>query len=740
MLRAAESGLVSAPRPSGVAGSRAEWAEVVTTAQRVINAASAVQDEAIVAVCAIEDDVLEDGTVVEGHRAAGHVALDGPAIVSGALNVSTVHAEHRVRSAVRLAADEPAGSDTATGLAALHAAMRHGDLDAYRAGVVAEELEQAPTEVAEAVLGTLASHWARDTGPQLRARCRTVLSRISPDLLRQRATKAREQCGLRRWAEEPGVDKWEGTFPSQDAARAWAAIDARAHELVTDGTVSRIDRARAQALIDLVTGSATITTVVTLTVPASPGDLCDSGGPPAGPAGPAVPTPDTPEGGGAAGLSGGVARDAQGERVALGGSLVVAEGRGVEEHLLRGGTSACTESSGDLVEVVMGTRGERVLVTRAFLEVVVAGIGAQTVERPCHPVTGALLDHTVSASYRPPASMAALVRQRDGRCRFPGCQVAARFCDLDHVRPWPSGSTTPTNLICLCRRHHRIKQRAGWSVRLGVDGRCTWTDPTGKRSTTSAVDALHVVVLRAPRGVTSSSTFPTEHSRRPEQSASLQEPVDGDRLGDGGSITRYDLLGRVGDQFSGLEFTLEHHAAAITTADLNRAADLSSASLMATGIARASRCRCTIPTVLVRAPTASSWHLFGPTRRRVARGGTGAGQVAAPSAETRPSDPAAFGFRKTQPGSGRHGRGRPAWAQVNGRAGGGATTRQWPSLPTQRTQQRRRAAPPTLRPRPTRPRGRGRPAEATHPNPPGLRPAPRRPGRSRPTPHREVTG
>ena len=84
---------------------------------------------------------------------------------------------------------------------------------------------------------------------------------------------------MRRWAEEPGVDKWEGTFPSQDAARAWAAIDARAHELVADGTCERIDRARSQALIDLVTGSATIQTILTLTVPASPDDRGQRPGP-----------------------------------------------------------------------------------------------------------------------------------------------------------------------------------------------------------------------------------------------------------------------------------------------------------------------------------------------------------------------------------------------------------------------------------------------------------------------------
>ena len=564
-LRAAELELTSAPQPSGVVGSRAEWAEVVTTAQRVINAAGALQDEAIVAVCSIEDELLEDGTVVEGHRAAGHVALDGPAVVSGALNVSTLHAEHRVGAAVRLAADGPAGSDTATGLAGLHAAMRRGDLDAYRAGVVAEELEQAPPEVAEAVVGALASHWAGDTGPQLRGRCRTVLSRISPDLLRQRATKAREQCSLRRRAEEPGVDRWEGTFPSEDAALAWAAIDARAHDLVAGGSVGRIDRARAQALIDLVTGSATITTVVTLTVPAPPEDVPGQAG---APAGPSDPTPDTQDKGSAAGPFGGAVQDS------------------------RGIASVPANSPEDLVEVAMGTRGERVLVTRAFLDVVTAALDSTTVERPCHRVSGALLDSTISSSYRPPAGMAALVRQRDGRCRFPGCHVAARFCDLDHVRPWPSGVTSPSNLICLCRRHHRVKQRHRWRVRLGPDATVTWTDPVGRVRVTHPVDALRAMVLRAPGGPSESST--PEHapitSGTPAQLGDTANAGTGELDAGTGELdagassrTMYDLLGTVSDRYSSLEFTLEHHAAAVTTADLTRRADLSSASLLATG-------------------------------------------------------------------------------------------------------------------------------------------------------------
>ena len=100
--------------------------------------------------------------------------------------------------------------------------------------------------------------------------------------------------------------------------------------------------------------------------------------------------------------------------------------------------------------------------------------------------------------YRPPARMAKRIRARDRRCRFPGCTVAAVFCDLDHVRPWPAGRTADDNLICLCRRHHRVKQRRGWRVTLGSDGVATWTDPTGRVRTTHPVDALHATVLTAP--------------------------------------------------------------------------------------------------------------------------------------------------------------------------------------------------------------------------------------------------
>jgi len=119
---------------------------------------------------------------------------------------------------------------------------------------------------------------------------------------------------------------------------------------------------------------------------------------------------------------------------------------------------------------------------------------------PCDPLTGARLDpggHLSSDAYRPGPALVALVRARDGHCRFPGCTLAARFCDLDHVRPWPAGRTAADHLMCLCRRHHRIKQRPGWRVRLAPDGTATWSDPSGRVRTTEPLDALDVMVLRA---------------------------------------------------------------------------------------------------------------------------------------------------------------------------------------------------------------------------------------------------
>jgi hypothetical protein len=53
-----------------------------------------------------------------------------------------------------------------------------------------------------------------------------------------------------------------------------------------------------------------------------------------------------------------------------------------------------------------------------------------------------------------------------------------------HRTPWEQGGTTSeTNIECLCRRHHHAKHDAGWTPRRLPDGAIEWRSPTGHRYT-----------------------------------------------------------------------------------------------------------------------------------------------------------------------------------------------------------------------------------------------------------------
>lgn len=106
--------------------------------------------------------------------------------------------------------------------------------------------------------------------------------------------------------------------------------------------------------------------------------------------------------------------------------------------------------------------------------------GGATLQPLCVP------DAQPEPRYRPSARLARWIRTRDMTCRFPGCTVAAQFCDIDHVIPYPIGATHPANLACLCRKHHLLKTFwvGDWSFTLKPDGTAIWTSPTGTVYTT----------------------------------------------------------------------------------------------------------------------------------------------------------------------------------------------------------------------------------------------------------------
>ncbi|MGN6744150.1 MAG: DUF222 domain-containing protein [Amnibacterium sp.] len=92
--------------------------------------------------------------------------------------------------------------------------------------------------------------------------------------------------------------------------------------------------------------------------------------------------------------------------------------------------------------------------------------------------------------YEVPVQLKRFLQLRDQRCRFPGCNRSAHLCDIDHTIPWAwDGETNARNLACLCRKHHRLKER-GWSVWQDDDGVMHWTSPYGRKRLTLPTVAL----------------------------------------------------------------------------------------------------------------------------------------------------------------------------------------------------------------------------------------------------------
>ena len=95
-----------------------------------------------------------------------------------------------------------------------------------------------------------------------------------------------------------------------------------------------------------------------------------------------------------------------------------------------------------------------------------------------HPISGEML---AVDRYRPNARLRRHLRARDQRCRFPGCGIVARKCDLDHNHAASSGGATcESNLSAFCRRHHMLKHHSPWHVEQHHGGVLAWTSPTGR--------------------------------------------------------------------------------------------------------------------------------------------------------------------------------------------------------------------------------------------------------------------
>ena len=78
------------------------------------------------------------------------------------------------------------------------------------------------------------------------------------------------------------------------------------------------------------------------------------------------------------------------------------------------------------------------------------------------------------------APLRRLLTARDKGCRFPGC-CNARYIDMHHIKHWANGGETkPSNLVSLCRFHHRAVHEGGFNVEILDDGALRFVRPDGR--------------------------------------------------------------------------------------------------------------------------------------------------------------------------------------------------------------------------------------------------------------------
>lgn len=279
----------------------------------------------------------------------------------------------------------------------------------------------------------------------------------------------------------PGMTQWLAQLPAGDSAKVWAAIDALARQQQQDDPSRTLDQHRADALVDLVLGNATIQASLTIAIPISAtgpgagtgagtgGEVPEAfGGPAPGASAPGCVKPDStgPDG------------TASGAAESGGMSAPAGEDGGLEARQSLGQwlwtRLAPQDPSVGWVEV------PGIGVIPAGMVLAMAGdLGTKITRMLIDPQTGTTVE-AKATGYRPPAGIARFVRLRDGTCRFPNCHRRAQSCEIDHVVAFPAGPTAVTNLICVCKHHHRLKHATAWTPRLSRDGTVTWTDPYGQ--------------------------------------------------------------------------------------------------------------------------------------------------------------------------------------------------------------------------------------------------------------------
>ena len=449
-----------------------DLAAEVDGAQQVINAAAAVQTIRVAQYAARDDEQDGSGAWVEVDHGLGHVSEFASDCFGPMLAMGFVQAERKVNTAAILASKLPATL----------AAMSAGDLDPWRATIIATQLSEAAAASCAAVEALIYPAVLGEAPGAVTKRVRRVLGRVDADALRLKAAKERLDRFVHAYPSPvPGLTSWVASLPAADSAACWAAIDELAHTMHGDDPARTLEQCRADALVDLMLTNVEVVTTVTLMIPVQ------------------TATVDEPEGSLERDL---IVRDqytrdhntrdqdTRGESAQTGSAFGWLDPRAATDDF-----GQPTPDPNPMVEPTwtqIAAMGFEIPGIGVIGGDVVAGILDKFDTRIARVLlderTGVVIETSIN-QYLPNAAMRRFLRKRDGTCRFPGCARGARRCEPDHVIPYSRGGpTAPYNLASLCKHHHRVKHDAGWKLVMTREGHCTWTDPHGRQYATHPIN------------------------------------------------------------------------------------------------------------------------------------------------------------------------------------------------------------------------------------------------------------
>lgn len=299
-------------------------------------------------------------------------------------------------------------------------AMTDGWLSLTKAQMLAERTSTLTPDQCKAVEAHVLVNAAHRSPAKVDAETRRVIDRIDPDGLADRHRKAREDVRLIRDHYGNGMGQLFAEMSSVDLEIVWSAADTHARSRKSAGDARTLDHLRVDALVTWAEHHLAHGT----------GD---------------VPAPTS-----------------HGRPVTIHLSVDAETVAGVVDHpaeILGTGALIPARAARELLPL---SRTDVVAVDRSTGRLACAASGGR--------------------AYRPGREVATQVLLRDVNPVTPNGTVVTAHAghDLDHIVPFPLGSTTVDNLQTLTRSWHRAKTLAGWTCVRNRSGTVTWTSPRGR--------------------------------------------------------------------------------------------------------------------------------------------------------------------------------------------------------------------------------------------------------------------